>query len=458
MRSTAIRLCVGLNVLAGAFLATAFAATSRLLSSSDEAAHVDYAYQVWHGRLPVFEHGLLISPGFGKVPPVQWVAQHPPLFYVLQAPVVGPFIDHGRYQSAVVAGRAVNVLIAAALVAAVMWAGSKIVPRRPDVWLLAGTIAAINPWVIRVGGSVYNDNFAALWSTLLLGCTAWMARSGPTRGRLALFGLVATAAFGSRIQLAVLIAACALVLALAWLWDRPPRWRALVGLAAGCAAAGSAWAWFYVRNWRLSGSVTGGHPEYWAHSLKHVHRQLGPLRAAVDVDQWLSLFHVFGWDASDSLAAVLLWLVPVAAACMAAARLRRSLTRQDAVVAAVLAAIAASILLVQFWYAAGSGSPNPRYLLPLVAPTSIGIAWFLSLGLRGWHLVTAGWLAVALGGFPWWMRHMLALKGASVEGAEPVAWVSVVLGALAVGAAAAIARRAARRPVPPDRAVLREPV
>jgi len=56
------------------------------LGTRDETAHLDYAYQVWHGRLPVFEHGLLFHPTSpALIPPVQWESQHPPLNYALVA-------------------------------------------------------------------------------------------------------------------------------------------------------------------------------------------------------------------------------------------------------------------------------------------------------------------------------------------------------------------------------------
>jgi MFS family permease len=432
-------------LLASAFLATAFATTSGLLSGWDEAAHMDYAYQLWRGRLPVFEDGLLVAPGFGHVPHVQWVSQHPPLFYLLEAPVVGPFIDRHMYVWAVFAGRAVNVLITVAVVAAVMWAAAKVVPRRPDVWLLAGSVAAINPWVIRVGGSIYNDNFGAVWSALVVGCTAWIARSGPTRWRLLIFGVCATAAFGSRIHLALVVAVCAVVLVLAWLFERPVRRRAIVGLASACAVAALAWSWFYLRNWKLSGSITGGHPEYWAGTTRYVRKDVGLVQAVQKVDQWLSLLRFYGWDDVHKVGGVLLWLIPVSVVGAVAARSWRKFSREDLLVGTALVAVGGSIVALQMWYAAGAGAPIPRYLLPALVPISIGIAWFLGFAPRWWNLVVAGWIALALGGFPWWMWDSLRSAGPPAAGADVVAWVSVSCGALAVCAAVATARLAAER-------------
>lgn len=49
-----------------------------LFGSADEVGHFDYAYQVWHGRLPDFYEGVVVDQIKGQTIPVQWVSQHPP--------------------------------------------------------------------------------------------------------------------------------------------------------------------------------------------------------------------------------------------------------------------------------------------------------------------------------------------------------------------------------------------
>jgi hypothetical protein len=131
------RIGVGGLVLAIVGAATAFAALSKALYTSDETAHMDYAYQVWLGRLPVFQHGLLFRPPGANVPPVQWEAQHPPLFYLITAPVVGPLINGGHWLSAVLAGRACCVVVAAACIVALSWAGSLVSQGNRLSWAIA---------------------------------------------------------------------------------------------------------------------------------------------------------------------------------------------------------------------------------------------------------------------------------------------------------------------------------
>lgn len=108
-------------VLGLALAAAAFAAVSPLNGSADEPAHVDYAYQLWHGDFPVFEDGLVLVPEGQPSPPVQFVGQHPPLYYLLLAPVVGPLVDAGHPQAAVLSARGVSLLIAIACLLALAW-------------------------------------------------------------------------------------------------------------------------------------------------------------------------------------------------------------------------------------------------------------------------------------------------------------------------------------------------
>src|SRR3954471_21357874 len=50
----ALRVGALANVVAAAGLSAAFAFSQRLFGSADESVHLDYAYEVWKGRLPVF--------------------------------------------------------------------------------------------------------------------------------------------------------------------------------------------------------------------------------------------------------------------------------------------------------------------------------------------------------------------------------------------------------------------
>jgi hypothetical protein len=434
----ATRLGAGANVVAAGALAAAFASARSLFSSADESAHFDYAYQVWRGRLPVFEDGLLFHQTFGLHPPAQWTAQHPPMYYVLQAPFVGPLVDAGHVLAAGYAARAVNALLACALVAAVMWATSAIAPGRRRLWLAAGAVTAANPLVIAVGGSIYNDNLLAVWATLLVGLTARMIRRGCTARRLLLFALVAAAALLTRSAGVAVIAVCAGVLGLVLLSRRPRPWRAIAGLVAAVAGAIAASAWFYVRNLHLTGNLLGGHFDYLPGRLRRP-----VLDVALDPSVWKQLLGIYGYDLVDrGAASVLLAGLPLAVTAVLVLRrlARRPAWVPDVAVVALLAGLAALVLAMQLQYVSTGGGASSRYLEPLVVVFSSAIAWSLTAWPRLSPYLLAAWLGLAYLPFVSYVRDSLATPPAtSTAPVHPAAAVAgLAVGGLALAVAVAV--------------------
>ncbi len=271
--SRAARLGVFGAALAFLSGAAVFAMISPALNTADETAHVDYAFQLWHGHLPMFESGVLFRPPFGSIPPVQWEAQHPPLFYALLAPAVGPLIDAGHPMMAVLAGRAIGAVLAALCVIAVGWAAGALTRRSRTAWMVcaAAVAAPISPF-LRVGGSVYNDDIAVLFTVLAVGITLRAIRYGVSRGLLIAAALVAAGGMLSRANFIItLVTMCGGLVLAWWIQSRSPWPRrivvsvgvALVPVVAVVLFAG----WFYLRNHQLTGSFTGGHPDWAAANL-----------------------------------------------------------------------------------------------------------------------------------------------------------------------------------------------
>ena len=389
----AFRLGAVANMLAAGALSAAAAFSRPLFSSGDEAAHLDYAYQVWRGRLPVFENGLSIDPSFGLVPPVQWTALHPPLFYLLEAPVVGPFVDADRMLAAGYAGRAVCILLSCALVAAVMWAVAQIAPGRRVLWLVAGAVTAVNPIVIAVGSAVYNDNLSTVWMTLLIGLTARMVRGRVSLRGLVFFAVLAAAALLTRSSSFVIIGACATTLGCALLLRRPTPWRTLAYLVCAVAAAVAASAWFYLRNRELTGNLLGAHWGYLPH------RQERPvLEVATNHAVLKQLLATYGYGVVDAvLISLLLVGLPMAVAAVLAVRhlaLRRRLV-PDAALAALLGGLVIIFVAMQLQYVSRGGGASPRYLEPVIVVVSLGIAWSLTALPRLVPVLVPAWLALA---------------------------------------------------------------
>lgn|GEM_PF-2412268 len=385
-------------VVMAASVARAF--TTDPLGSADEPAHLDYALQVWHGHLPLFADGLRNTVPFGAHPPVQWVAQHPPLFYLVLAPIVGPAWDSGHVLVAVMLGRLCSVVFAGLLVPASAWAAARCFPDARRLPSAVGVVVALTGIVVVQGGSIYNDSLYAVLCALAAGVAGAALRSG-LGPRLLVGGvLVGAAGMTGRLSFGIWLAA----IVVAFLLARRVRLGALRGIGgrivAGIAplvAAAAASGWFYLRNREVAGSFSG-RPTGWA---GHVPREKrSDLQVAVDPEFWRGIYGVFR-GALDPLSAVpwLLLVVPVLLAVVAmvlhGVLRRRSLPRggdalRTALVVAMLAVVTVLFTVAELRYVAGGGGAINRYVLTVVVP----VAFLVAAGLVSWGRASA-WFLVA---------------------------------------------------------------
>lgn len=206
---------LSLAVLTAVLLSALAALVQAPYATGDEAPHIDYAYQVWRGELPVFEDGLEHRPAGAWLAPVQWTAQHPPLYYVLVAPIVGPLAEAGHPVAAVYAARAVNVLLSGVLVLVAHAGARRICRPGSAVPAVAAFVAAMMAAKSHIGGSGYNDLLAAVFVTAVFGVAAATIRRGlDTRLVLAL-SLLASGAALTRLSAGVIAVAVAGVAGLA---------------------------------------------------------------------------------------------------------------------------------------------------------------------------------------------------------------------------------------------------
>ena len=245
------------NLITCAGVCAGYALSSPLYGTKDEVAHVDHAYQLWNGTLISIGDPMRMPQIWGYTLPFDWTGQHPPLFYLLLAPVVGPLTDAGHLLAAGMAARGIVLVITCLVVAAVMWTTRQIVPSRPEVSIAAGLVTALSPALTRLGGVVFNDNLFVLWATLLVGQTVWLLRHGPRTGGLVLFGLYAAAALGTRLPGVVFIGLCATTLGLVWLLGPRRDWAGILRLSVAVLLAVAVNAWFYIRNFRATGNWSG---------------------------------------------------------------------------------------------------------------------------------------------------------------------------------------------------------
>ena len=414
----------------------AFATLAPVFESPDEPAHVDYAYQVWNGQLPVFQDGLLLRPN-GIGPPVQWTAQHPPLFYVLMAPVIGPLANSGHWFAAVMSARLVCVAIAAACILALAWAAAALSTTRPWSWAIAaGAVAAPVAPFVRVGGFVYSDNLAMLFSVLALGLVLRMLRRGLSPGLLTVLAAVCAAGALTRATFLVsLITATAGVVLAGYLHTHGNRVRRLSIAAAAAivpaAAAVLASGWFYQRNIELTGSWTGGHPEWAQENLGRSTRPL--LDVATSGEFWRQQLQLLRHPIDDGsdygpilLSAV--FLVAAVGTLWRASRGGRPTTIQLGIAGVLLAQVAGTLMLTIAYQANGGGTVT-RYLLPALLSIACALAGGILMApgrFAGLALLVYGVLAWSL--FLRWVLAQPTDGGSTVNGIPLVfVWVAVVL-------------------------------
>lgn len=360
----------------------AYTMASPIYSSGDEAAHVDYALQVWRGNLPVFEDGLELQNTVGFHPPVQWTSHHPPLLYVLLAPVVGPLVDAGDVDGAGMAARLVMVALSVALLYTVRAIGTQLLPGVRGAGIASAVVVGLSVWFVRLGGSVYTDTLAALVSSLAFLALLRLAQGEGRRRDVVLF--VAACAGCGLTRFSLLPVAALFAVALVVVGHLPGRLRPGRAWTAALAAGGAVVVtsgWFYARNLALTGNLSGSHPD-WA--ARHTSRVARPVHeVAVDPVFWSTMTEQMSVGEYPRLPralepagpwTVLLLLLPVLVGLgMALVRILRAPEQRGVrlVLLATVLCTCGGVAAMQVMHHAGGGSAFARYffaMLPFLAP------------------------------------------------------------------------------------------
>ncbi|PZE68099.1 hypothetical protein [Curtobacterium sp. MCBD17_021] len=393
------------------------------LNGGDEPAHFDYIITVWHGHLPVFEDGLTYRAPFGAGVPVQWVSQHPPLYYVLLAPVVGPLFDSGHALVAVMAGRLASAVLIACAVPAAAWGAWRTFPGARRLPGAVAVVTAMAGIVVQQGSSIYND--ALYYPLVVLACAIAGAalRSGVGPKLLVAALLVGAAGMSTRLSFALWLIALVVAVLLAphvrlgRLAGVPAR---IVAAALPVLAAGAASGWFYLRNKRLAGNYSGRHADW---GLQHMGRVESSVTDVVQsASFWRGTFGIYR-GVVDPLSWSTYWLLllPLVLAVLAGiwvlvsrrrrvthdagatrsvARASVRAVRRDrlstALVVAMYVVVTALLLATQVQYVSGGGAANTRYALTALPVIVVAMA----AGLTAWRplsgVLVGLWIAGAM--------------------------------------------------------------
>ncbi|MBC7988363.1 MAG: hypothetical protein H7Y19_02120 [Luteimonas sp.] len=452
--------------------------------SADAFAHMDYVYQVHHGKLPEafgyqYRKVDLRQFNIGNADKTnQWAASHPPLFYYLASLQMGRQLETGKWQVAVKRGRLLNVGIGFLCVMALSWAGWKLGGRhRAKLAIALPTIGGTLPIFVRLAGEIYNDLLVTLFSILALTLSCVILTEGPKRKYLISLALVCALGVASKATFlfALAIAMGAVFIAIAKQRGSVAYLRILLGVLASASLAIIAIlpiSWFYLKNYRASGS--------WFLSTPTAPIQNRTQSTALDVlandDYWLLVPRsLLGpqWDSTWPVNVdVSIWLFVLCAVALTVLFMSRRHWRKMAsldwqsLAWLLLAAHFVGLMLAQWRHATGWGALNFRYFVPGM----LSIALFLAAPAVAWERAS-GWLVGGLGslmaasGVMWiityldrryamlaegegsWTRLLAAVESNGV----PVDWVWVLLcimgiGLVVVGWSVARAREAEAMP------------
>ena len=432
----AVRRGVAGAMLAFLTLAAVQAVAIRPYLPPDELYHVGYAVTVLDGRLPT----LTTPVPAGRVPLMPadgqprriYVANHPPLFYVVAALPLWTGERLGAPRAGILAARLLSATLAAGGLALVAWLALLLVPARPRVAVGAAWLAALLPSLPHVSAFVYNDGLGFLAATAALVAAVAVVRRGPSPPRLAALVAATAAAALTRAPGLAMIAVAAVAAAAGVLLHarRPPLRRALLAAGAGVlvgGVVGGSAIGFYLRNRSLYGSLTGAAYNQDLFGFKpqdHVLALLGSpayaLRLYDGLFSW-TRFNLPGVPLPATVVAVprLLGLAALAGLVLAAAGQLRAFHRPAA---GDLAAAAAWTLAVGWGagvyvmvaaYDGHGGHTHPRYLFPGLAVLAVAAALGLDRlpgarrGLWLWGAILAQLALTAVA----WAAFVTAVRG-----------------------------------------------
>ncbi len=410
----AVGTCAALVLASG--LTLPFLLGARPFSAIDENAHTAYAFSVTAGDLPTMRTPVSLAlPGMhpGRI----YVANHPPLYYLVTGGVLRAGGGLGVPQAGFFAARAVSLVALLVALVLVVLLVRELVPRRPELGLAAAGLLAPLPLLVQAGATIMNDTAALAATVWALLMAVRVVRRGATWRRVGWLTLATTVAGLIRSSGLVLVLIAALAVALAVGNDardgdhRRALLLALPRVLLSPIAVAATTGWFLLRNQRLYGDTTGSDLALRLFPARHI-----PVPTMFTQHFWQGIFgNAFGrpqylHSASGTTVTVLFALI-TAGLILGAPRAAWLLLRQGpGRVRAVcrptrrwqpwlLVGLHAGFTVVSFLlYADEGGAIFARYLLPTAVVAALGIAW----SLRAWPggrsgLPTVAFLAVLTG-------------------------------------------------------------
>lgn len=361
------------------------------LKPIDERSHFSYALELRDGNLPEIETPVredIVGLSRRKPRNTVWVANHPPLFYAMQAAVIGEVETKADLAEAFLRGRMLSVAITALGLWFVFSCARELCRPESKLPVLVVAMTASIPQFTHVMAMIHNDTLAFLTTTVALYFAIITLERGFSARRY--LGLLMFTALCVATRVSGLMTAVATLTALAiagyrhasggWLRKSAFGAATVSGVALAIVASSG---WFYLRNIELYGDISGAELLF----EKFHRRPHGPVLELLGKKKlwWNFIQQLWGYFTGNIKVRSTTLFIPkyvglVALLGLAAdvfvrvraitrARLREIVFEARTLNLAMLTCLSALTFLSIFVFHSGGGNAHVRYVFPLL--------WFL---------------------------------------------------------------------------------
>lgn len=365
----------------------------------DSIGHIDYAWQVYNGRLPKFKEGT--QTPFMPRRNVQFVSQHPPLYYTIIGPSVGYNISRNHFNRAILSARFITLFIALLSVIALSWSGWVFGGRKKAQFAVAlpALVISFVPFV-KISSLIMNDILLFLASVVSMTLSGLIIIKGPNIKLITLLAVSCLVGMSSRATfLATLIPSLLAILAGTWLRsDESVRQRLKEGLTAVLIVIMvvlSGIGWFYYRNQTISGNWYRSGPQDWVKASGRVYRPFSSVVSSTKTwtlladnlygEPWKHINNRLVKNISNKKLSTIVFVGSVGLAGIWAYKKRRSFNRKEIAIILIFSLQIALLWAQQIIHATGYGAINVRYVIPSLLPVGLLMCYgLLSINkLRG---------------------------------------------------------------------------
>lgn len=396
----------------------------------DTRQHIDYTWRLYNGDIPKRTDGIryekFIELGGKKA---QAASANPPLFYAMQAPIIGPLLNSGEWEKAIGVGRTVNLLTGVLCILVLAWGGWLFGGKRKAVFAVAVPALTVTMYrFTRLNVDFALDALLVLLSTLTVIFLYKMLTQGVQKKYLLILACLSMLGMATKAPYVVFLGltiAAIPVAALLQAKDERKK-RVIRATAISLAILGLvmlAVGWFYYFwNYTVYGNwFTARPPQYTGGRAT---------KTLADVLLGRSLWQLFYGDFARDLA------VSTATTSFALAgffTIRKTqikkwyIDKNVRIGVILLSFVVVGVFITQIEHAVGIGSVNFRYMLPALLP----IGLFLSFGLLQFKWTRGQLVAFASTAFA--AISMLALARNGIYTITNANGVSIVIPTLLVG-------------------------